>query len=191
MTAPAVSVSLWQITLSARSRLLTEERLRAGLTPSTPPSVASAARTGATTERVEYVIANSAAPAGPADGVVTKLSPWSVGDTVGRLRAVIAARGMKLFAVIDHSGEAAGSGLQLRETKIVIFGSPEAGTPVMAAVPLAALDLPFRVLVWADGYLTKLSYTAPAAMAARYHLSEELAGPLAVIGPLTDIVIDR
>lgn len=65
--------------------------------------------------------ANSTAPAGPGDEVVTKLSPWSVGDTVARLRAVIASRGMKLFAVIDHSGEAAGCGL--RETKIVFFGS--------------------------------------------------------------------
>jgi uncharacterized protein (DUF302 family) len=137
------------------------------------------------------VIANNAASAGPADEVVTKLSPWSVEDTTARLRAVIAARGMKLFAVIDHSGEAARSGLQLRETKVVMFGGPQAGTAVMAAVPLAALDLPFRVLVWADGHLTKLSYTAPAALAARYHLSDELTGPLAVIGPLTDIVIDR
>ena len=137
------------------------------------------------------MIANSAPPAGPADGVVTKLSPWSVEDTVARLRAVIAARGMKLFAVIDHSGQAAGHGLQLRETKVVMFGSPEAGTAVMAAAPLAALDLPLKVLVWADGYQTKLSYTAPAALAARYQLSDELTGPLAVIGPLTNIVIDR
>jgi uncharacterized protein (DUF302 family) len=123
--------------------------------------------------------------------VVTKLSPWSVGDTVARLRAVIAARGMRLFAVIDHSGEAAGSGLQLRDTKVVMFGSPEVGTPAMAAVPLAALELPLKVLVWADGHQTKLSYTAPAALAARYQLTDELTRQLAVIGPLTDIVIDR
>ncbi len=137
------------------------------------------------------MIANSAAPAAPAHEVVTKLSPWSVGDTVARLRAVIAARGMRLFAVIDHSGEAAGSGLQLRDTKVVMFGSPEVGTPAMAAVPLAALELPLKVLVWADGHQTKLSYTAPAALAARYQLSDELTRQLAVIGPLTDIVIDR
>ena len=137
------------------------------------------------------MIADSAAPAGPAGDVVTKLSPWSVGDTVARLRAVIAARGMKLFAVIDHSGEAAGRGLRLRETTVVLFGSPQAGTPVIAAAPLAALDLPLRVLVWADGHQTKISYTAPAALAARYQLSGELAGPLAVIGPLTNLVIDR
>jgi uncharacterized protein (DUF302 family) len=87
--------------------------------------------------------------------------------------------------VIDHSGEAAARGLELRETKVVIFGSPEAGTPVMAAAPLAALDLPLKVLVWADADGTKLSYTAPAALAARYGLSDELASRLAGIDDLT------
>ncbi len=110
---------------------------------------------------------------------------------MARLSAVIAARGMKLFAVIDHSGEAAGRGLDLRDTKVVIFGSPETGTPVMASAPLAALDLPLKVLVWADGHQTKLSYTAPEALAARYQLSDELTRKFAVIGLLTDRVIDR
>jgi Domain of unknown function DUF302 len=82
------------------------------------------------------------------DELITKLSPWSVADTVSRLSAVVAARGMKEFAVIDHSGEARASGLDLRDTKLVIFGSPQAGTPVMVAAPLAALDLPLKVLVW-------------------------------------------
>ena len=64
---------------------------------------------------------------GATDDVVTKLSPWSAADTVARLSAVIAARGMKLFAVVDHSGEATASGLELRDTKVVFFGSPENG----------------------------------------------------------------
>jgi uncharacterized protein (DUF302 family) len=123
------------------------------------------------------------------DEVITKSSPWSVADTVSRLSALIASRGMKEFAVIDHSGEAAAHGLLLRDTKVVIFGSPEAGTPVMAAVPLAALDLPLKVLVWADADGTKLSYTAPAALAARYGLSEELASRLAGIDALTSAVV--
>jgi uncharacterized protein (DUF302 family) len=122
--------------------------------------------------------------------VITKLSPWSVADTVSRLSAVVAAKGMKEFAVIDHSGEAKAGGLDLRDTKLVIFGSPQAGTPVMVAAPLAALDLPLKVLVWADGHQTKLSYTAPAALAARYGLSDELAEPLAGIDALTSTVID-
>ncbi len=75
---------------------------------------------------------------------VTKLSPRSVADTVSRLIDMIAARGMRLFAVIDQSAEARQAGLELRDTTLVIFGSPAAGTPVMVASPLAALDLPLR-----------------------------------------------
>jgi uncharacterized protein (DUF302 family) len=125
----------------------------------------------------------------PADHVVTKLSPWSVEDSVSRLAAIAAERGLKVFAVIDHSGEAKAVGLQLRDTKVVIFGSPQAGTPVMEAAPLAALDLPLKVLVWADGEQTKLSYTAPAALAARYRLGDELGSRLAGVDPLTEAVI--
>ena len=127
---------------------------------------------------------------GPANGeVVTKVSPRSVVDTVSRLSEMAAARGMKVFAVIDHSREAMENGLELRDTKVVLFGSPAAGTPVMKSAPLVALDLPLRVLVWADGDQTKVSYTAPRALAARYYLSEELASRLAGIDPLTDTVI--
>jgi uncharacterized protein (DUF302 family) len=70
---------------------------------------------------------------------------------VARLSATVAARGIKLFATIDHSGEAQAAGLVLRDTKVMIFGSPSAGTPVMQAAPLAALDLPLKVLVWPTG----------------------------------------
>lgn len=122
--------------------------------------------------------------------VVTKVSPRSVADTVSRLEAVVTARGMKVFAVVDHSGEANHVGLELRDTKVVLFGSPQAGTPVMAAAPLAALDLPLKVLVWADGQRTNVSYTAPAALTVRYGLSEELGGRLAGIDAVTDAVID-
>ena len=83
--------------------------------------------------------------------MTTKESPWSVEETVSRLQGVLESKGIKLFAVIDHSGEAEAVGLELRNTKLVIFGNPLAGTPVMAAAPLAALDLPLKVLVWADG----------------------------------------
>jgi uncharacterized protein (DUF302 family) len=123
--------------------------------------------------------------------VVTKLSPWSVTDTVARLSAIVAAKGLKLFAVIDQSGEAEAVGLNLRDTKLVIFGSPEAGTPVMDASPLAALDLPLKVLVWLDRHQTKLSYTAPHELGARYDLSEDLVKRLAGIEAITDAVIDR
>ena len=118
--------------------------------------------------------------------MVTKSSPSSVAETVARLEAVLKSRGIKLFAVIDHSGEAAAAGLQLRDTKVVIFGSPAAGTPVMEAAPLAALDLPLKVLIWADGDQTRINYVDAAELGARYGLSDELAGRLAVIDAITD-----
>jgi uncharacterized protein (DUF302 family) len=121
--------------------------------------------------------------------ITTKVSPRSVGDTVSRLTSILSARGMKVFAVIDQSAEASQAGLQLRETTLVLFGNPAAGTPVMAAAPFAALDLPLKVLIWADEGQTKVSYYGPAALAARYGLSEELAAKLAGIDPLTDGLI--
>ena len=122
-------------------------------------------------------------------GVVTKLSPLPVANTVTRLADFIAAKGMKLFAVIDQSAEASRAGLQLRETTLVLFGSPAAGTPVMAAAPLSALDLPLKVLIWADEGQTRVSYYSPAALAARHHLGADLAARLAGIDPLTDSLI--
>ena len=121
--------------------------------------------------------------------IVTKLSHRSVADTVSALTGMISAKGMKLFAVIDQSAEARDAGLSLRETTLVIFGSPAAGTPVMAAAPLAALDLPLKVLVWADEGQTKVSYYSPASLAARHHLDETLAGNLAGINALTDALV--
>ena len=123
------------------------------------------------------------------DGIVTKISPRSVRETVDRLVEVVEAKGIKVFAVIDHSGEAERVGLELRDTKLVVFGNPQAGTPAMVAAPLLALDLPLKVLVWADGAETKVTYTAPRALAARYRLSDELAAPLAAIESLTDAVV--
>jgi uncharacterized protein (DUF302 family) len=112
-------------------------------------------------------------------------------DTVARLSAVVAARGMEVFAVIDHSGKARDVGLDLRGTKLVIFGSPSAAARVIEAAPLAALDLPLRVVVWGDGYRTLVSYPAPAAVARRYGLDGDLADALATIDALTSAVIDR
>jgi uncharacterized protein (DUF302 family) len=122
-------------------------------------------------------------------GIITKDSPRPPDDTVARLTRLIDARGMKIFAVIDQAGEARNVGLQLRPTTLVVFGSPAAGSVVMDAAPLAALDLPLKVLVWADGEQTKISYLSPAALAARYHLGQDLAHNLAGIDPLTDAVV--
>jgi uncharacterized protein (DUF302 family) len=121
--------------------------------------------------------------------IVTKLSPLSVADTVSKLTGMISAKGMKLFALIDQSAEARQVGLTMRETTLVIFGSPAAGTPVMVAAPLAALDLPLKVLAWDDEGQTKVSYYAPAALAARHHIGPDLAANLAGINALTDALV--
>jgi uncharacterized protein (DUF302 family) len=124
-----------------------------------------------------------------ADGIVTKAAALPVDETVSRLTQLIADKGLKLFTVVDHSGEARKAGLNMPDTKLVIFGSPAAGTPVMVAAPLAALDLPLKVLVWADeGGAVSVSYNAPAYVAMRYHLSDELRSRLEGIESIADAV---
>jgi uncharacterized protein (DUF302 family) len=132
---------------------------------------------------------SDAAPTPDEKGIVTKLSHRSVPDTVARLTDLVAAKGMKVFAVIDQRAEARGAGLDLPETTLVLFGSPVNGTTVMAAAPLAAVDLPLKILVWADGAQPKVSYLAPAALAARHGLSPDLAAKLAGIDALTDALV--
>lgn len=122
-------------------------------------------------------------------GFTTKDSPRSVAETVTKLTKLIEDRRMKLFAVIDQSAEARGVGLQLRPTTLVVFGDPAGGTPVMDAAPLATLDLPLKVLIWADGEQTKVSYLSPGALADRYALHPDLAQNLAGIDPLTDALV--
>lgn len=125
-----------------------------------------------------------------ADGVVTKTSPRPVADTVARLVDLLGSKGVKVFAVIDQQAEARAVGLDLRETTLVIFGNPKAGTGVMAAAPLAALDLPLKVLVWAEpGGATSISYTAPVTLAARYGLAPETVAVLEVVDGLTDALV--
>ena len=121
--------------------------------------------------------------------VITKLSTRSVADTVSRFTGMLSAKGVRLFDVIDQAAEASKVGLALRETTLVIFGNPAAGTPVMAAAPLSALDLPLKVLVWDDDGQTKVSYYAPAAIAASHNLGADLAGNLAAINVLTDALV--
>ncbi len=121
---------------------------------------------------------------------MTKTSPRTVADTVARLVDLLGSKGVKVFAVIDQQAEARAVGLDLRETTLVVFGNPAAGTGVMAASPLAALDLPLKVLVWAEpGGATSVSYTAPSTLAARYGLTPESAAALEVVDGLTDALV--
>ncbi|MGH3245604.1 MAG: DUF302 domain-containing protein [Trebonia sp.] len=131
----------------------------------------------------------SGAETGHGDGVVTKVSPRSVAETVARFTGLAKAKGLKVFAVIDQTAEARQAGLSLRDTVLVIFGNPAAGTPVMAAAPLAALDLPLKFVVWDDRGQTKVSYVPPEALAARYGLDAALTANLAAIALLTDALV--
>ena len=122
--------------------------------------------------------------------VVTKASPRSVTDTLARLLDLLGDKGLKVFAVIDQQAEARAVGLELRETTLVVFGNPAAGTGVMVASPLAALDLPLKVLIWVEPDRgTLVSYTAPGALAARYGLSPESEAALEAVNGLTDALV--
>lgn len=126
-------------------------------------------------------------PAGtsPVEGIAHRRSPHSAGETVARLSEAVRAAGATVFAVIDQSGEAGRVGLSLRDTKLLIFGSPRAGTPVMAAAPLAALDLPLKILVWADDSgIVWMTYADPGWLAARHGLTGQLAAPLSAVARL-------
>jgi uncharacterized protein (DUF302 family) len=123
--------------------------------------------------------------------IVTKLSPWSLADTVARLFAVLAARGLEVMAVIDHSDEARRVGLALRETRLFIVGSASVTTSVIEAAPLAALELPLRVVVWEDGYQTKVSYPSPGEVARRYGLDADITSQLEAIDGWTNAVVNR
>lgn len=130
------------------------------------------------------------AATGPGDpGVTTLTSPRPVAETVARLLLLLESKGLTVFDVIDHRGAAREAGLDLRDTKLVVFGSPVAGTPVMEAAPLAALDLPLKLLVWQDSAETRVSYTAPGVLAARYGLDVPLADRLSGIVPLAEALV--
>jgi len=113
-------------------------------------------------------------------GIVSVTSHHSVDATVERLQALLQAKGIRLFILIDHSGEAEKVGQRLRPTKLLIFGNPAAGTPLMAASPSIALDLPLKLLVSEDETGTvRVSYNAPEYLQHRHDLPPELAATLA------------
>jgi len=119
------------------------------------------------------------------NGIVTLPSNHSVDQTVEKLKAILQARGVMLFALIDHSGEAEKVGMKMRPTKLVIFGNPKAGTPVMLAAPSSAIDLPLKILVWQDDEgRVWLSYNSPRYLQKRHGFPEELLVNINVIEKL-------
>src|SRR5215475_9829477 len=122
--------------------------------------------------------------------IVTKRSGKSVGETVDRLKDVLETRGFTLFRVIDHSGTAEQVGVQMPDSKLVMFGNPAKGAAVMLAAPLAALDLPLRVLVWEDAKgVVSVSYNSPGFMAERYRLDGALRAPFDAIESIVEAVL--
>ena len=123
--------------------------------------------------------------ANPENGVVTIPSHHSVDQTVAKLEEILQTKGVKLFALVDHSGEAERAGIQMRPTKLLIFGSPKAGTPLMIASPSVAIDLPLKVLVSEDANgKVWISYNSPAYVQARHGLPPDLVQNIAVVEAL-------
>lgn len=120
--------------------------------------------------------------AGRVQGIIDVASRHSVDETVERLRGILAAKGVMIFALVDHSGEAAKVGMKMRPTKLLIFGSPKAGTPVMLAAPSIAIDLPLKILVWEDSSgKVWVSYNAPDYLRERHSVPAELVQRIAVV----------
>jgi uncharacterized protein (DUF302 family) len=121
----------------------------------------------------------------PIAGLIQILSRYSVTETVDRLTAAFSSKGLQLFALIDHSGEAEKVGLNMRPTKLLIFGSPKGGTPLMVAAPTLAIDLPLKALVWEDeAGKVWLAYNSPEYLQQRHGFPADLIKNIAGAGPL-------
>lgn len=119
------------------------------------------------------------------NGIVTQSSDHSVEQTVEKLKSILQAKGVMLFAIVDHSGEAEKVGMKMPDTKLLIFGSPKAGTPLMLAAPSIAIDLPLKILVWEDAQKKVwVSYNSPEYLRERHNLPQELLKNIAVIESL-------
>jgi uncharacterized protein (DUF302 family) len=124
-------------------------------------------------------------------GIVEIPSNHSVDQTVEKLEDILKARGVQLFVIVDHSGEAQRAGFKMRPTKLLIFGSPKAGTPVMLAAPSSALDLPLKILVREDeNGKVWVSYNSPSYLKERHALRQELLQSIAIIETLASMVAE-
>lgn len=127
-------------------------------------------------------MANNSTP-----GIMSRPSTHSVDETLGRIKAILHAKGITLFAVIDHSGEAEKAGLQMRPTKLAIFGNPQAGTPLMLAAPTAAIDLPLKILIAEDeAGKVWISWNDPAWLQQRHGFAPELTQNIAAVSALAE-----
>jgi uncharacterized protein (DUF302 family) len=120
-------------------------------------------------------------------GIISKPSKYSVPETLHRLETILTSKGIKVFAQVDHSGEAEKAGLKMPPTQLLIFGNPKGGTPVMLAAPTAAIDLPWKALAWQDAAgQVWLSYNDAAFIQKRYGLGDDVMKPLAGLGAVIE-----
>jgi len=118
-------------------------------------------------------------------GLIDISSNHSVDETVERLKGIFQAKGITLFALVDHSGEAAKAGIKMRPTKLLIFGNPKGGTPVMLAAPRSAIDLPLKILVWEDVQgKVWVTYNGPSYLQERHNIPPDLLPNIAIIETL-------
>src|SRR6266481_8531584 len=128
-------------------------------------------------------------PLSRGEGITNAPSNHSVDQTAEKLKGILQAKGVTLFALVDHSGEAEKVGLKMPPTKLLIFGSPKAGTPLMLAAPSIAIDLPLKILIWEDkSGSVWISYNAPAYLMMRHGLPQDLLANIAVIEKLAAAV---
>ncbi|MGB6384684.1 MAG: DUF302 domain-containing protein [Terriglobales bacterium] len=122
------------------------------------------------------------------NGIIDTPSKHSVDETVDKFKMILQAKGVTLFALVDHSGEAEKVGMKMRPTKLLIFGNPKGGTPVMLAAPSIAIDLPLKILIWEDGQgKVWLSYNSPTYLQERHNVPPELLQNIAVVGTLANL----
>ena len=118
-------------------------------------------------------------------GIIDKPSNHSVDQTVEKLKNILQSKGITLFALVDHSGEAEKAGMKMRPTKLLIFGSPKAGTPLMLTAPSIAIDLPLKILVWEDAQgKVWVSYNSPDYLKQRHGIPQELLQNIVVVETL-------
>lgn len=118
-------------------------------------------------------------------GIIDRPSNHSVEQTVEKLKNILQSKGVTLFALVDHSGEAEKAGMKMNPTKLLIFGSPKAGTPLMLAAPSIAIDLPLKILVWEDAHgKVWVSYNSPDYLKERHNLPQELLQNIVVVETL-------
>ena len=121
----------------------------------------------------------------PNNGLMQVASPHSVDETVQRLESILAQRGLQVFALVDHSGEAEKVGMKMRPTKVLIFGSPKGGTPVMVAAPTVAIDLPLKALISEDDDgKVWVTYNSPEYLQQRHGIPDDLVKNIAGVGAL-------